>query len=61
MIFESPEKKALINRKIMPYTANSEEKKSGCLAFDPTKAFWVSAADKPESNDAPRTIIRPRR
>lgn len=39
IVLDSPEKRDLITKNMMPYTANSEEKKRGCLAFEPTKAF----------------------
>lgn len=39
MIPDSDEKRALTRRKMIPKTANSAEKKRGCLGLEPTKAF----------------------
>jgi hypothetical protein len=41
----------------MPYIANSNEKKIGCVS---TKAFCVRVADNPDINDDPNTNITPR-
>ena len=61
MLAPSFENKALTRRKIIPKTASSAEKKRGCLGFEPTNAFCVRAADRPESMEAPKTIIKPNR